>query len=78
MPIGTVAVKEAKPGAVGLMRAVSNTAPFTVGFQPHVAVNGEMLPVVGIEMQPAIRFPFARNVTAEAALTLKFIVVELR
>jgi preprotein translocase subunit SecB len=44
-----------------------------VGFQLQVTVWDEPLPDVGIEMHPAILFPFTRKVIFDAAATLMVI-----
>ena len=70
-----VDVKLASPGDVGFICAMRATEPFVAGLQGHDVAKDELLPVAGIEIQPAMRFPFARKVTVDWTVTLRLIVV---
>jgi hypothetical protein len=73
-----VDVNDAKPGDVGVIRAISETAPFFVGLHVQDEEYEDALPLVGREIQPAIRFPSARNVVVAGTFTLRLIVVDPR
>jgi hypothetical protein len=61
-------------GPVGVISAVKLICPRTDGFQEHVAVNEEPLPVATLFLQPGIITPFALKVTFACVLTFILIV----
>jgi hypothetical protein len=68
----------AKPGEVGFTSAVKVIDPFCDGFHEHDAECDDPLPEVGTDTHPAMRLPLTRNVTFDATLVFKLMVVEDR